>query len=176
MSTDHSPSALTAEFLQISRAQLREQLTRIDACLQRLTLDQIWFRDHETENAVGNLILHLQGNVQQWIVSGVGRMPDDRNRDAEFACRDRLSAERLLEPLRRTLEEVDGVLAGLSADALLEPRRIQGRDLTVLHAIYHVVEHFSGHVGQIISATKRQTGEDLGFYRYLNGKGPSSPC
>ena len=62
-----------------------------------------------------------------------------------------------------------------SADALLEPRRIQGRDLTVLHAIYHVVEHFSSHVGQIISATKRQTGEDLGFYRYLNGKGADNP-
>lgn len=102
-------------------------------------------------------------------------MPDDRSRDAEFACRDGRSAERLLEPLRQTLEEADGVLAGLSADALLEPRRIQGRDLTVLHAIYHVVEHFSSHVGQIISATKRQTGEDLGFYRYLNGKGADNP-
>ena len=167
MMTEGGMSDEAREFLGVSRDQLREKLTWIEACLARLTTEQIWLRDHETDNAVGNLLLHLRGNVRQWIVCGVGGAGDDRNRDAEFAGREPLEAEALIEPLRQTVGEADTVLAGLSGADLLARRRIQGYELTVLHAIYHVVEHFSGHVGQIITATKRLTGQDLGFYRYL---------
>ncbi|HAK55970.1 MAG TPA: hypothetical protein DCP38_10890, partial [Acidobacteria bacterium] len=91
-------------------------------------------------------------------------------RDAEFTQREPIPAADLLEPLRHTLAEADAVLATLSTSDLLASRRIQDHDVTILHAIYHVVEHFSGHVGQVIWATKRATGEDLGFYRHLDAK------
>ncbi|MEC7768836.1 MAG: DinB family protein [Acidobacteriota bacterium] len=155
--------ALATEFITVTRAELKEKLQQIEACVAQLTAEQLWNRRHETENAVGNLLLHLRGNVQQWLVCGVGGHSDNRDRDAEFADRVPTPAEDLLRPLRETLAGADAVLAGLSAKDLLNTRQIQGRKLTVLHAIYHVVEHLSGHVGQIIWATKRATGRDLGF-------------
>ena len=156
------------EFLQLSRRQLQQYLDRVETCLDKLTHEQIWSRAHETENAVGNLVLHLAGNVRQWIVSGVGGAQDDRDRDAEFARREPLPSDELLSLLRRTLGEADAVLADLSPDDLPGRRKIQAYELTVLHAIYHVLRHFAEHTGQIIWATKRITGEDLGFYGYLN--------
>ena len=165
---DADANAMAAELIEVSRRELKEKLQRIEACVDLLTVDQLWERRHETENAIGNLILHLRGNVRQWIVSGVGGRPDDRERDREFSTREPLAADRLLAPLRATLEEADAVLQGLSPSELLEKKLIQGQELTTLHAVYHVVEHFSGHVGQIMWATKRATGRDLGFYRHLD--------
>ena len=156
------------EFLHLSRRQLQQYLHRVETCLDKLTHEQIWSRVHETENAIGNLVLHLAGNVRQWIVSGVGRARHERDRDAEFARREPLPSDELLRLLRRTLDEADAVLVELSPNDLLRTRKIQVYELTVLHAIYHVLWHFAEHTGQIIWATKRMTGQDLGFYGYLN--------
>jgi uncharacterized damage-inducible protein DinB len=162
--------AFAEEFLRISRRELDERRQRIETCVAKLSPEQIWSRHHENENAAGNLILHLCGNVRQWIISGVGGAPDHRDRDAEFARREPLPSPDLVRLLRDTLSEADEVLARLKAADLLTKRRIQAYDVTVLHAIYHVVEHFGQHTGQIIWITKWLTGEDLGFYRYLQNK------
>ncbi len=157
-------SALSDEFLRVSRHQLLARLQRIETCLGRLSDEQIWSRRHEIENAVGNLVLHLCGNITQWIVGGVGGAPISRDRDAEFSRREPLPAEDLARRLRAVVHEADAVLARLTSADLAEPRRIQGFEVTVLHAIYHVVEHLAEHTGQIIWATKGLTGEGLGFY------------
>ena len=167
-------SALTDDFLRVSRHQLQVRLQRIETCLGRLNDEQIWSRRHEVENAVGNLVLHLCGNISQWIVGGVGGAPVSRDRDAEFARRAPLPADELARRLRAVVREADVVLAGLTPDDLVEPRRIQGYEVTVLHAVYHVVEHLAEHTGQIIWATKGLTGEDLGFYAYLQDPYPTS--
>ena len=112
-------------------------------------------------------MLHLCGNVRQWIVCGVGGEEDRRDRDWEFATRDPLSGGELAHRLAETVEAAESVLAGLKSPTLLETRRIQVYEVTVLHAVIHVLTHFSGHVGQIIWATKHVTGKDLGFYGYL---------
>jgi uncharacterized damage-inducible protein DinB len=138
--------------------------------VRKLTAEQIWARRHENENAIGNLVLHLCGNVRQWIICGVGGAVDQRDRDAEFARREPLETEELLSQLRATLDEADGVLERLRPEDLVSKRKIQVYDVSVLHAIYHVAVHFSEHTGQIIWATKGLTGEDLGFYGYLNQK------
>ena len=169
--TEPSSSAdlLAADFLDVSRRQLRTRQSRIEACLDRLSEDQIWSRAHEVENAMGNLVLHLCGNIRQWILGGVAGQADARDRDAEFARREPLPAAELTARLRGVIDEADVVLARLGQDDLAERRQIQGYDVTVLEAVYHVVEHLAEHTGQIIWATKRQTGSDLGFYRYLDG-------
>jgi uncharacterized damage-inducible protein DinB len=159
---------LAEEFVRDSRKQLRARLERIEACVRKLSGEQIWTRRHENENAIGNLVLHLCGNVRQWIIGGVGGAPDHRDRDAEFLRREPLPAEELLARLRQTMEEADRVLESLNASELLNKRLIQNYDVTVLHAVYHVVVHFSEHTGQIIWATKGLTGEDLAFYGHLN--------
>jgi uncharacterized damage-inducible protein DinB len=141
---------------------------RIGSCLAQLSDEQVWARGSENENAIGNLALHLAGNVRQWIIAGVGLRPDVRDRDSEFAARGGLPKSELETRLRQTVEKAATVIAGLTPERLAEPLAIQGYDVTVLEAVYHVVEHFSMHTGQIIFATKMLTGTDLGFYRHLN--------
>lgn len=173
-SEDNNSAAVAQEFLRDSRKELRTRRERIESCVRKLTQEQLWIRRHENENAIGNLVLHLCGNVRQWIISGVGGAADQRDRDAEFARRDPLSTEDLLLRLRQTLDEADRVLERVSPEDLLSKRKIQVYEVTVLHAIYHVAVHFSEHTGQIIWATKGLTGEDLGFYGYLSGDRPTA--
>ena len=167
--TDHPAlvAALRDDFLRVSRRQLQVRLQRVETCLGRLSDEQVWSRRHEVENAVGNLVLHLCGNISQWIVGGVGGAPVSRDRDAEFARREPLPVDDLVRRLRAAVREADAVLAGLTPDDLVEPRQIQGYEVTVLHAIYHVVEHLAEHTGQIIWATKGLTGKALDFYADL---------
>ena len=166
--TATATQALSREFVEVSRGQLRTKLDRIEVCVGRLSGKQLWSRAHEIENAVGNLVMHLCGNIRQWVVSGVGGAPDDRDRDAEFDRRDPLPAAELIRRLREVIDEADTVLAGLTSADLTERRQVQGYDVTLLEAVYHVVEHLAEHTGQIIWATKRATGADLGFYAYLS--------
>jgi uncharacterized damage-inducible protein DinB len=148
---------------------LADYLPKIERCLERLTDAQVWLRAGEESNSIGNLLLHLEGNARQWIVCGVGGAHDERDRDREFDERDELPREHLLSALRATLEELDTVLARLDTSALLERRRIQGLDVTVLAAVFHVVEHFSMHTGQIILLTKQLVAGDLAFYEFEEG-------
>ena len=159
--------ALHRIFLDYSAGQLRQMAGRIETCLSGLTEEQIWARSSENENAIGNLVLHLSGNVRQWIVSGVGGRPDTRQRDGEFAARTGCRGAELVGRLKEAVEEAVGVLAEVAPERLGERIVVQHYDVTVMEAIYHVVEHFSGHTGQIIFATKMLTGTDLGFYQHL---------
>ena len=157
-------------FIEQSRSYLRDDfLPRITVCLEHLEDTDIWWRPNEVSNSIGNLVLHLAGNARQWIVSGVGGAADTRERQLEFDRRDPIPRPDLLAVLRATLAEVDAVLATLEPGRLLEPRLIQGYDTTVLGAIYHVVEHFAMHTGQVILLTKARTGRDLGFYEVKDG-------
>ena len=154
-------------FLDYSARKLRQLTGRVEDCLGRLTEEQIWARGAETENAVGNLVLHLSGNVRQWIVAAVGGRPDIRQRDAEFGARGGLTASGLAGRLRGIVDEAAGAIETLAPDRLAERLTVQGYHVTVLEAIYSAVEHFSGHTGQIVYATKLLTGEDLGYYNHL---------
>jgi uncharacterized damage-inducible protein DinB len=159
---------LHQEFLRCSAERLRLSSGRVESCLGKLNEEQIWARGSAHENAIGNLVLHLCGNVRQWIISGVGGAPDVRQRDGEFAARGGVPVSELVERLRATVDEAAAVLERVTAERLMEPLTIQGYHATGMAAIYHVVEHFSGHTGQIIFATKMLTGDDLGFYRHLS--------
>jgi len=152
-------------FIDESRDYLNaEYLPRIEQVLEQLSDEDIWWRAGEDSNSIGNLLLHLEGNVRQWIIGGVGNISIERDRQREFDERKTISRTELLERLRKTLKEADEVLANLDPASLTERREIQGRDVMVLRAIYHVVEHFSMHAGQIFMLTKMRTGKDLKFY------------
>jgi uncharacterized damage-inducible protein DinB len=159
---------LAENFRTANRQTLARWHKRIQDCLDRLTPEQIWWRPGENVNAVGNLVLHLCGNVRQWIVCGAGGAADTRDRDAEFAQRDRIAAAELKARLTAVVEEADQVLSRLSDQDLLAARRIQVYDVTVLGAIHDSVAHFAHHAGQILYVTKLLTGADLGYYRHLS--------
>ena len=143
-----------------------EYLPKIERCLEQLNDEQIWWRANEESNSIGNLVLHLCGNARQWIVCGIGSAPDTRIRDAEFARRDILPRSDLLQLLRSTLADVETVLRQLDPSTLLEKRTIQGSEVDVLQAIFHLTEHFSMHAGQIFLLTKLMTASDLRFYDF----------
>ena len=144
-------------------------MPRIVECLGQLSDEEIWWRPNEASNSVGNLLLHLAGNVRQWIVSGVGGEPDTRDRQREFDERTAIPRDELLAKLRAVLEESDAALARLDTATLCDLVTIQGRELTVLGAVYHVVEHFGMHTGQIILLSKALSGDDLKFYDLGSG-------
>lgn len=157
-------------FLDRSRRYLTEDyLPRIRACVERLGDDDLWWRPNPESNSVGNLVLHLSGNVRQWIVSGVGGAPDARRRQGEFDERGPVPRAELLERLTSTVREADDVISRVRPEALGERRRIQGHDVTVMEAVYHAVEHFSMHTGQVILLTKMLSGGDLAFYDFSSG-------
>jgi uncharacterized damage-inducible protein DinB len=113
--------------------------------------------------------LHLCGNARQWIICGIGFQPDTRVRDTEFEQREIIGRSELLSLLHSTLAELEKVLKAMDPSTLLEQRKIQGNDVDILEAIFHVTEHFSMHTGQIIMLTKMLTRGDLQFYDFDDG-------
>ena len=171
MQTRTDDYAIARTFLaSASQFLLGDYLPKIEQCLAKLNDQQIWWRANEESNSIGNLILHLCGNARQWIISGVGSQPDARNRDAEFAQRDTIPRDELLTLLRTTLKEVGATLERVDPATLLERRKIQGNDVEILEAIFHVTEHFSMHTGQIFLLTKLLIASDLAFYDFEAGK------
>ena len=159
-------------FLKYSRAKLLEQYwPRMRKCVDSLTDEQIWWRPNDASNSVGNLLLHLDGNVRQWLVASFGRLSDGRDRPAEFAQREHIPAASLLPRLDATMREASAVLARLTESDLVAQFEIQGYHVSGLEAVYQVVEHFGMHYGQIVYITKTLRGADLGFYSELNKTG-----
>ena len=148
-------------FVSHSVAKLEQMTGHIESCLDRLSEDQIWARGSEPENSVGNLVLHLCGNLGQWIGHYVAGRADTRNRPAEFAAESRFSASELRSRLRAAVESAKSDIRALTAERLAQTSDNQLHMLTV---VYQVVGHFQQHTGQIMFATKLMTRGDLGFY------------
>lgn len=157
-------------FLDKSRYYLAtEYPAKIRLAVQDLSYDDIWRRPNEDSNSIGNLIVHLAGNVRQWIVAGIGGEPSERDRASEFAMRNGPKLPELLKLLAAAVSDADKVLATLGKKDLSLGRTIQGRETNVLDAIYHVVEHFSMHTGQIIMMAKMYAPGAVKFYDDAGG-------
>jgi uncharacterized damage-inducible protein DinB len=166
-----APPNLARPFLaQASHLLLQVHLPRIEACMRQLSPEQVWWRANPVSNSVGNLALHLEGNVRQWIVSGLGGTPDRRQRDKEFSELGPISRRTLLARLRKAVTEASCVMRKLNGVALARTYSIQGFRVTGLHAVFHVAEHFSHHAGQIILLTKMLGGKDLQFTHLPEGR------
>jgi uncharacterized damage-inducible protein DinB len=163
--------AVAERFIEKSRTYLRSNyVPKIEAAVAPLAPEDVWWRPNEASNAIGHLLLHLAGNVRQWIVGGVGGRAVSRQRDLEFAPHEQPSPRALLDGLALAVEEADAVLGALDLADLEERIAVQGLAVTRLGAIYHVVEHFAMHTGQILWIAKARTGRDLGFYDLSGGK------
>lgn len=159
---------LTGLFLAFSRNKLLEHYwPRLRTAVASLSDEQIWSRPNPASNSIGNLVLHLNGNVRQWLVDSFNNREDQRNRPAEFSESRMIPGAELLTTLGVTIEEARAVLARLTTAELLAAYEIQGYNVTGLDAVYQVVEHFALHYGQILYSAKMLSGKDLGFYREL---------
>jgi hypothetical protein len=136
---------------------------RIKHCLDQLTDEQVWHHSQPCLNSIGNLILHLCGNLRQWVVAGVGGAHDVRNRPAEFTERRPVPKDELVRSLEAVVGEAMRVLVGVDARQLAESRRIQGFDVTGVAAIFDSVPHFRGHTQEIVHMTRLQLGDVYKF-------------
>ena len=147
-------------FVDTSRSFLKDHLHGVQECMQRLSNEDIWWRPNKESNSIGNLMLHMSGSLYQWIVTGIGGAPDHRIRQQEFDERSLISKDELFSTLNSTVLEADAVLAQIDPARLLEKIQVQGNE-SWMFAIYHMIEHFASHAGQIILITKLRKGEDL---------------
>jgi uncharacterized damage-inducible protein DinB len=136
-------------------------LPHIEECLQQLTDEQVWQRPNEQSNSIGNLLLHLAGSTRMWIVCGVGGKNVERDRQREFDERSHISRDKLMALLKESLTAADEVLETFDGSKLQQKRRVKDDEVTALEALFHAVEHFSMHTGQIILLTKIITNKDL---------------
>jgi uncharacterized damage-inducible protein DinB len=158
---DSLENRIAADFLDASCRKLRQMTEYLTTCVKKLTDEQIWQRHGAYDNAVGNLMLHLCGNARQWIMHGVGGAPDVRVRDKEFSADGGMSGAELIALFEATMDEAKRVIAAVPAERMVERVIPQGRDVSALEAIYHVVGHVQQHVGQIILMTKQMLATDL---------------
>ena len=163
---------LARDFLDFSRTKLMDEFwPRLRTTVESLTEEQVWWRPNESCNSIGNLLLHLSGNVRQWIITSFRGTEDARRRPLEFSRREAVPTRELLDLLGATLQETSAVLSSLTAGDLDATYSIQGYQVTGLDAIYHVVEHFGMHYGQILYIAKMLQSRDLGFYQHLDATG-----
>lgn len=147
------------------RRLFSESYVRLQKCLELLSEAEIWQRSNPHLNSVGNLILHLCGNANQWIVSTLGKHPDLRIRSEEFKENQFFSKEVLLQKLERLEKDIRETLQTLSAEDLLKTYTVQCYEENGISILVHVVEHFSYHTGQISYAVKSMKMVDLGYYQ-----------
>jgi len=160
-----SEQPIAANFLAYASTRMRTVHRDITLCLDRLTEDQIWHRGGDHENSIGNLLLHLEGNIRQWILHGIAGQPDVRQRDDEFSLAPTVSSTEARARLAATIDEACTFIATLPPNRLLEIIDPQPngtwRNPTILEAIAKVFGHLEMHTGQIILLTKQMTGRDL---------------
>lgn len=149
---------------QVHRRLVEESIARLRKCLGELTDEEIWTKPNKSSNSVGNLTLHLCGNARQWLISGLGGVFDDRNRQAEFDEQGPKPSTELFELIDDLESEIETVLGNLKSDIHTKKVKVQGFDENGFAVLMHVVEHFSYHVGQISYYVKLRKDIDLNYY------------
>ena len=144
--------------------RLDEKTEMITKCLHQLSEEELWQKPNQVSNSVGNLMLHLCGNIRQYIISGLGNQQDTRERDLEFSISGGFDKAALLKKLDMVLEEAKSVLRTMDDQAWLADYQVQGFQLSGVGIALHVVEHYAYHTGQIALWTKLLKAQDLGFY------------
>ncbi|TYA71909.1 DUF1572 family protein [Seonamhaeicola marinus] len=159
---------LLTDFKEQISYRLDESTRMVSLSLEQLSEDDIWKKVNDSTNSVGNLIVHLCGNMTQYAIASLGNKEDKRNRDEEFSISGGLSKVQLLEKLMHTVETVKAVINELSESEFLRKRNVQGFNFSGIGIAIHVTEHYSYHTGQIAYLTKTLKNKDLGFYSGLD--------
>ena len=155
---------ISQKFIDQSIYFLSLNPARIEKCLNQLSEEQVWKKPNSNTNSIGNLILHLCGNITQYAHASLGNSEDQRNRDLEFSTSGGFSKDELLQKITGVIEKAIDIIENISEEELLRKRKVQGFDYTGIGIIIHITEHLSYHVGQIAFFTKLLCDQDLGFY------------
>jgi len=152
------------EFIGQAIHRIDENTQKLATCVQELNDTEIWKRPNLHSNSVGNIILHLCGNMRQYAISSLGNSKDVRERDKEFSADGGYSGAELFKKLTDTVEQAKKIIQSTTEEELLRERKVQGYTHSGIGIVLHVTEHYSYHTGQIIFWTKLLKDKDLGFY------------
>ena len=163
---------MSRSFSQLVKSELQlrlieESIPRIIQCLHTLSEQEVWFAFNKNSNSVGNLILHLDGNIRQYLIASIGGQADHRNRDLEFSTKG-ISRANLESILNLLMDDISSTITNITEEELLRIRHVQGFKMTGFRAAIHAIEHFSYHTGQIALITKALKDIDLQFYGDLD--------
>ena len=161
-------NAFTKEFIDQSIYRIEENTHRILKCLQEIDEVETWQAPNEKSNSIGNLILHLCGNIRQYAISALGEKKDTRDRPKEFSIKEGPGKESLFDELVNTVAEAISILKNIDEARLTKIYSVQGFSLSGIGIIIHVTEHYSYHTGQIAFWTKQLKNKDLGFYANID--------
>lgn len=159
---------ILSEFVKQAIIYMEENTSKVKKCFEELTEEDVWQRPNKASNSVGNLVLHLCGNITQYILSSLGKTEDKRERDKEFSIEGGYTKEELMEKLEATIAQSISVIKTAKQPEVLLKRSVQGFEHSAIAIIMHVVEHYSYHTGQIVFWTKLLKNQDLGFYRHVD--------
>jgi uncharacterized damage-inducible protein DinB len=153
-------------FLQLSAGYLDEYFDKIRWSVAQIPDEQVWQRTAQGVNSVGNLLLHLAGNLRMWLLLNLGEEPFVRDRDGEFQAEQTASGAQLVEELGAVVTRCRQLLQNLDATRLQEVYEIQGYKVDGLAVVYHAVEHMAYHTGQIVYLMKEfiTDHQDVEFY------------
>ena len=157
-------SSLAQEFIKQSIYYFNINTPRIKACLGELKEDEVWQSPGLASNSIGNLVLHLCGNITQYVISSLGNTEDNRDRDKEFSEKGGYTITMLFDKLSGTVKRATEIINTLDENALTKNYSVQGFNLSGIGIIIHVTEHYSYHTGQIAFYTKQLRNKDMGFY------------
>ncbi|MGB5555022.1 MAG: DinB family protein [Flavobacteriaceae bacterium] len=152
------------ELVKNSLYRLDESSRMIQKCLAEISEDELWLKPNESLNSIGNLILHLCGNITQYVISSLGESEDLRDRDTEFSANKSASKAEMLKKLDMTVETAKRVIFDATEEQMLKIRSVQGFSFSGIGVVIHAVEHYSYHTGQIAFWVKQLKNKDLGFY------------
>ncbi len=152
------------EFAEQIARHMEMNTPRIEKCLAELSETELWQRPNPGSNSVGNLLLHLCGNITQYVLCSLGGLPDHRVRDAEFSAEAGPGKAELYEKIQKTVQQATQIIRNASQEEMLRVRTVQGFEMSGIAISIHVCEHYSYHTGQIAFWVKLLKNKDLGFY------------
>jgi hypothetical protein len=170
VNTSGSSAGLAHAVVHAAAEELNDCFRMLKHCVSQLSEDQLWHRPTSHQNAIGNLLLHLQGNLQQWIVCGLSDQTDIRHRPSEFSITQGPNSSELMQSLQSCVHRANDLLRSLSDIDLLRSRRIQGFEMQGMAALQHAVSHFRGHTQEIIGRTRLLLDDTYQFAWIPRGK------
>ncbi len=161
-------TAISKEFIEQSIYRIEENTKRITKCLLEIDDTEFCKIPNEHSNSIANLVLHLCGNIRQYVISALGELSDVRERAKEFSATSVQTKSELLDKLHATIAEATSIIKAMDDARLLKIYSVQGFTLSGIGIIIHVTEHYSYHTGQIAFWTKQLKNKDLQFYENID--------
>ena len=152
------------EFIEQSVYRIKQNTPKIISCINELNEGEIWKRPNTVTNSVANLVIHLCGNIQQYIISSLGETKDTRERDLEFSVNGVFTKAGLIDKLNTIVDQAIAIIEIMDTEMLVKKRSVQGFNSSGIGNIIQVAEHYSYHTGQIVLFTKLLRNKDLEFY------------